>query len=66
MLTSTRRDVVRIIPCEARRQLGKAVFVDVRSPSAWEASNEKIPGSLRARDTIDGIPTDSVVIAYRT
>lgn len=67
-------DIPRIDPrdvAEAIRRGEQVVFVDVRSPKAYETATEQIPGSLRTTaDEVgavaDELPTAAITIAYCT
>jgi rhodanese-related sulfurtransferase len=67
-------DVPRIEPAQiadALRQGERVVYVDSRSPNAWEAATEQIPGSHRiiadeARDRAHELPPAAVTVVYCT
>ena len=49
----------------------EVVFVDARSPEAWEASDSQIPHSIRLlgseiQSHLDEIPPDKLIVTYCT
>ncbi len=56
---------------DALRRGERVVYVDARSPKAWDAATEQIPGSIRiTADEIasraDELPPAAVTVAYCT
>lgn len=56
---------------DAIRRGERVVFVDTRSPAAYEAATEQIPGSIRSTaDAVsvraDELPTGALTVAYCT
>jgi hypothetical protein len=56
---------------EAMRRGERVVFVDTRSPTAWDAATEQIPGSIRMKaDEVDQrgaeLPAGPITVAYCT
>ena len=67
-------EIPRIEPHEvadAMRRGERVVFVDTRSPNAYESATEQIPGSIRSTaDQVatiaDELPSAAVTVAYCT
>ncbi len=67
-------DPLRVSPRDVKAALDGGeplLFLDVRSPEAWEESDHQIPGSVRLPladfDTLaDQLPPDRLLICYCT
>ena len=67
-------DASRIEPfqiADALRQGERVVYIDSRSPQAWDAATEQIPGSYRipvddVAARADMLPPAAVTVAYCT
>lgn len=67
-------EIPRIEPsqiADALRQGERVVYVDTRSPKAWLAATEQIPGSYRmtadeVADRANELPPAAVTVAYCT
>jgi rhodanese-related sulfurtransferase len=67
-------EATKISAHEVKAQMDRGdpmVFIDARSPQAWEASNAKLPGAIRVPvDAVDrhlrDIPHDRPIITYCT
>ena len=65
---------LRVTPFEVKRRMDRGervVFVDTRSPPAWEKATEAIPAAVRVpADQVDrhagSIPQDAYVVTYCT
>jgi hypothetical protein len=71
--TSTAADALRIEADDLKRRLAggeRATLLDVRGQSAWDSSNEKLPGAVRlsaAQFRVDPAwPPGQLTVAYCT
>ncbi len=70
----TTLEIKRITPDEVKKKIGSGehiVFIDTRSPVAWNESNVKIAGAIRMHyrqleEQFDQFPRNATIVTYCT